>query len=52
MGLLLQTKILHVDASGRAKILARAHAIALRLEDEELLRGVDVRRLGGWAAST
>lgn len=44
MGLLLQAKIRDSAAPGRADLLARARAIALRLEDDELLRRVDALR--------
>jgi hypothetical protein len=39
MGLLLQARVLHAtgDAATRGTLVARAHAIATRLEDDELL---------------
>jgi hypothetical protein len=41
MGLLLQAKIVGAAAGTRAELLARASAIATRLEDAELLRRVE-----------
>jgi hypothetical protein len=44
MGLILQAKIVGASASARPQLLARAHAIALRLEDDELQRRVELVR--------
>jgi hypothetical protein len=46
MGLLLEAKIINRDTVERMELLTRARGIALRLEDQELLRRADARFSG------